>query len=285
MISVLIPVYNRQVTTLVNTLFEQLERAQVRYQIIVLDDASTDPTIKETNHKLYELMNVSYMELSENAGRSKIRNKLAKLASYENLLFLDNDVSIVSEDFISKYLAEAHHDLVCGGITYTQVAPAMSHRLHWQIGRSREAQSASVRNKKSPPTLLSANFMVKAALAQKFPFEEFVEGYGYEDVSFAHVLSKAGKTIYHIDNAVRHDGIERNEVFLQKSAKALENLKVLKSGGKLETTKLLKYAQYVQRIPLAASVVKWLGPYMEKKLLSGRFLNVYFDIWKLGKVL
>ena len=89
MISVLIPVHNYLITTLVQSLHKQLTVEKIAFEIICLDDASTDKKFTKINKKIRELEGVKYNLLKTNIGRSAIRNKLAKIAQYEWLLFLD----------------------------------------------------------------------------------------------------------------------------------------------------------------------------------------------------
>src|SRR5690606_8347201 len=82
----------------------QCESANVTYEILVLDDASTDKKVVEGNSKINSLVNCSFNVLSENIGRSKIRNLLAEKAQYNWLLFMDADTFPTNLKFISNYL-------------------------------------------------------------------------------------------------------------------------------------------------------------------------------------
>ena len=70
MISILIPTYNYNVFPLVENLQKQCEVAAVAYEIIVLDDASTDKRSLEENSKINLLKQCSFQILDKNIVKS-----------------------------------------------------------------------------------------------------------------------------------------------------------------------------------------------------------------------
>jgi len=90
MLSILIPIYNEDITKLVKDLAYQCNRQKIDFEIICFDDASKQ-RYKDKNEVLRSVFRVNYVELSENLGRAKIRNWLAKSARFEHLMFLDGD--------------------------------------------------------------------------------------------------------------------------------------------------------------------------------------------------
>src|SRR4030042_2590249 len=87
MLSILIPVYNFNVVRLVGEVHHQALNSGAKFEIIVVDDGS-DIHYKEQNRIISKLQDIRYEELSENIGRSRIRNKLAGMAAFPCLLFL-----------------------------------------------------------------------------------------------------------------------------------------------------------------------------------------------------
>jgi len=69
MISVCIPVYNFNISELVNVIKDQI--TDFDFELIVIDDAS-DENFKSDNKKILDFC--KYIELDKNIGRSKIRN-------------------------------------------------------------------------------------------------------------------------------------------------------------------------------------------------------------------
>jgi len=103
MLSVLIPIYNYKVTHLLLELILQLEDVNILYEIICIDDSSTE--FNRENLIIETFKNVTSLKLENNIGRSKIRNLLTKKATYRWLLFLDSDVLPKNNNFIQKYIS------------------------------------------------------------------------------------------------------------------------------------------------------------------------------------
>ena len=157
MLSILIPTYNYNVYNLVATLYKQLEKTGMIFEIICLDDAST--TIFLENEKINSLVHCSYKKLETNIGRSRIRNLLAKKAKYDWLLFLDADVLPKNDDFILKYIEHIHTDekIVNGGLLYVKEKPEKGKLLRWIYGKNREALTFKVRQKIPYQSFLTLN--------------------------------------------------------------------------------------------------------------------------------
>ena len=114
-LSILIPTYNDVCTDSVNTLMQQAESiGDLRFEIIVADDASTDENVVEANRAIDRMTNCRYIRRENNVGRAAIRNFLAQEARYEWLLFVDSGMGIVRSDFIFNYL-QAEGNPIYGG--------------------------------------------------------------------------------------------------------------------------------------------------------------------------
>ena len=123
MISILIPVYNCKIVSLVNDLHNQASVASVPVEIIVLDDCSSE-LLRDQNKDVKKLTDVKFIELEKNIGRASIRNKLAGMAAYPTLLFMDCDSKVPDADYIKRYLPYCGKDVVvCGGRIYRPVPP------------------------------------------------------------------------------------------------------------------------------------------------------------------
>ena len=123
MLSILIPTYNYVCVKLVTDLQQQAERLECPYEILVADDASED-AFKRENRKINGIPNCKYIELQENVGRSRIRNILGRLARYDYLIFMDCDASVVSNEFLSRYMAVRNAaEVVYGGLVHPEQLP------------------------------------------------------------------------------------------------------------------------------------------------------------------
>lgn len=219
MISVLIPVYNCEVTSLVNELSTQLNSLNAVGEIIVFDDYSSS-SFRELNRQIIGLRSVSYKELDRNYGRTAIRKLLAKEARYEWLLFLDGDSRVIRSNFLEEYIEtlKKGFDFYAGGRVYPEKPVACNKRLHWKYGVKRE----SARGNKS--ALHTNNFCIKRDIFLQLNFPEFLRSYGHEDTWMEIELNRLGKKILHINNPVEHVHIEDTENFLDKTQLALQNL-------------------------------------------------------------
>ncbi|MEM6320956.1 MAG: glycosyltransferase family A protein, partial [Bacteroidota bacterium] len=101
MISILIPVYNFDVTQLVSDLQKQANQLTIPIEILVFDDGST-ADFKQKNRSIQTYPIVNYKELLHNLGRSAIRNALTKVANFPYLLFMDGDSKVVRVDYLKK---------------------------------------------------------------------------------------------------------------------------------------------------------------------------------------
>jgi hypothetical protein len=281
MISILIPVYNTDVTKLINSLVASAEKAAVPYQIIVLDDAS-DIAYKNNIQQVSHLSKVSYISLSENIGRAKIRNKLAQLANQPYLLFIDCDSKIVDEDnYIKNYIANTDKSsIISGGRIYESIA-SKEYTIHHQYGRKVESRPASKRNNNPYESFHSNNFMINARDFNQIKFNESIEGYGYEDLAFACRAKINNLSILHIDNPVIHASLDTNQAFLNKSYNAIVNLNFLSKNDQILNTKLLRTYErckfLLKIIPFKQKIIY----YLHKNLSKGKYSIYSLQLLKL----
>lgn len=287
----MIPIFNFDITDLVLELNRQAGAANVEYEIILLDDASND-SFREINRNLSQQKNIRYIEETDNIGRSKIRNKLASLASYPYLLFMDCDSQISSTDYIATYLNYCDEDaVVYGGRVYTQSKPAESELLlRWKHGKSREEFTAEERIKSPNKSFMTNNFLISVNLFNKIRFNEEMEGYGHEDTLFGYDLKKNNIEVLHINNPLVHIGLESNSIFLAKTRESIRNLKnILNQNGYekllIEDIKLLVYYKFFRKTKLdflARLLFRISERLIVKNLLSKNPNLFVYDLFKLG---
>lgn len=284
MLSILIPIYNFKVVKLVDALKKQCEKQKIVFEILCFDDGSTK-NIKHENSILSSYFGVNYTELSENLGRARIRNWLAKSAAFENLLFLDCDSKIVRKDFIKKYLSYIpDYEIIAGGRGYSKKPPrAKSKRLHWKYGLKRESKKASVRQQNAIQLFHSNNFLVKRKYMIQYPFDEQIKGYGYEDLFWAQKLYNKGIPIMHIDNQTEHLGLEKSKVFIKKTEESLTNLYKMIKEGKAINTRLLDFVEKAEKWKVKPFLLNYYTKRKDKiyqNLLSPKPNLFYFDFYK-----
>ncbi|MDO7847217.1 glycosyltransferase [Hymenobacter sp. M29] len=285
-LSVLIPVYNWNVTALVQALLAQRTDWPGPVEIRLLDDGSR-PEFLNANRPLGTLPGVRYQELPRNVGRAAIRNQLAAAAQHEWLLLLDNDSLPPDAQFLGRYAAACEQaPVLIGGTSYRASPPAEAALyLRWLYGQAREARPAAVRQAAPYGQLTINNALIRADVFRRFLLDESLTGYGHEDTKFGAALAAAGIPLVHLDNPVLHEGLETAAVFLLKSEQAVRNLaQVFRSDGLGMDSRLLQTTLRLRRLGLAAAARATLGaaaPALRRQLLSPRPRLRLFDLLKL----
>ena len=286
MVSVCIPVFNFDVRQLVEGLHMQLEKLQIKGEILVTDDCS-ELHRQKLNREVQNFEFVKYEELEKNIGRSAIRNSLAEKAQYEYLIFLDCDMKLNTEEFLKKYLENISPEKVLiGGLTYQKEKPDNEFLLHWKVGKEREVKSVEQRSINPYQSFLSSNFLVPKSIFQKIRFDESLKQYGHEDTLFGLELKRLEIPIEHLENPIEHAGLETTDVFLKKTEKAIENLALLYSENKIEPTKLIAIYLKINRLGVGFLVFLLLNlteQFIWKNLRSSTPYLKLFDGFKMLK--
>ena len=285
MISICIPIYNFNVVDLIVTIINQGEGIKKPFEIICIDDGSNKETLK-LNAKISLHKTVNYLTLKKNIGRSKIRNLFLENASYENLLFIDCDCSIQSENFLDKYFAQLNNLVVYGGRRHHDNPPKNKNKkLRWLYGIKKEDQNFNYRVKNPYHCFRSNNFLIKKTILSKIRFNENIKTYGHEDTFLSIELKKNKIAIFQINNPVFHEGIEDSNIFLEKTKSAIKNLVLLeKSGLDTSSIKLIKSYNLINKLKLTrliSPLSKTISKMLERQLLSSRPSLKIFDLYKL----
>lgn len=286
MLSVLVPIYNFDVTPFIKDIHKQCELATINFEILLYDDFSA-PTYKTINRTTSDLNNVTYLELPENFGRSKIRNQLAIDAKFDKLLFMDCDSNTEDGFYICKYLNQlTKYQVIYGGRSYSSNPPTNNNLfLRWVYGITREVKSATKRETEPYRNFMTNNFVIDKSIVLNIPFDETLTGYGYEDVMFAQELKSRGIKIHHIENSLIHIGLESAEEFINKTANGMKNLAKMIQAK--QVNKRIKIYRVYNK--LAYLHLQWLIEItyvvlrtIINKNLRGRRPNLkYFDLYKL----
>lgn len=290
MISVLIPTYNYNVFPLAKEAHLQGEKAEIPFEVLVYDDCSPNSVVE--NENINQLTCGSFIKLPKNIGRSAIRNKLARDAKYQNLLFLDADTQIISSQFLENYLKaiENESQIIYGGILYQDNKPNSTEILRWVYGNKREALPIHERNKNPHLRFLTLNFLIKKNVFSLIEFNEQIPNLRHEDTLFALDAKKNGIKVTHIHNPVIHLGLESSEVFLRKSEESVDVLHLFleKNMIDVEEVALTKRATQLKKMRLSGLFL-WFYHLtknsMKKNLLSKKPSLFIFDLYRLGHFL
>jgi len=293
MLSVLIPVFHWDPSSLVSDLQKQLDQSGLEYEIIIGDDTPS------ANKPEYQIHLESRPEITcifrpTSLGRSANRNSLADKARYPYLLFIDGDAGVAHPDFISRYVSQlSPRQVLAGGTLYPDQMPDdPALHLRWKFGKSREQKLARERQKNPWRSFTTFNFVVPAEVFKKIRFNEEITGYGHEDTYFGFQLKKEGVPIIHLDNGLCHLGIEPADQFLLKVRESVHNLFELQNTGTLpleiiQDIKLLKKYR-LARLTGTGGLIKLLFRVfrkpVEKRLMQPDPSLLLLDLYKLGLI-
>jgi len=225
MISVCIPVYNVDIRHLVARLHEMGVKSEIPFEIIVIDDASSDTAMQNQNTEIKTAGNIRYKTLSKNIGRNLIRFELATMALYDHLLFLDADSGFNDTFFFRRYIhADWRNQLIIGGRMYSEKKPQREHILHWKYGKSREERSVESRNLHPYQSFLACNFLISKKNLFSLVIDQNLKGYCHEDTFMGMQFEKNRIPVQHINNPVIHLGLDTTDQFLNKQEEALYHL-------------------------------------------------------------
>ena len=287
-ISVLIPCYNSKCKNLVATLQRQLNKEYeadniFRYEIIVADDGSDRKDVIEHNKGINLLPHCRYVVREKNVGRAAIRNFLTNEAAYDNLLFLDCDITVANDLFIRNYIT-TEANVVVGGLEIGGDSTLLRNNIRYLYEKaSEEAHNACNRAKAEHKEFRTTNFMISRQLAKKFPFNENIKWYGYEDVMMGKKLAAENVHIEHIDNPVVLEDYEDNETFIAKTEEAMRTLRIFEDELK-EYSTLLHYYDTMRKYhltPILYAIYITFGNVIKNNLTGNKPKLILFNIYKL----
>lgn len=284
-LSILIPTYNDLCVKLVDDLRQQAEDATIDYEILIGDDGSTNTAVVDENQKIDDWPYCHYLRQIQNIGRAAIRNFLAQEAHHDWLLFIDSDMSMVRQDYLSNYLAMDTAEVVDGGVTIGGDPEALKGNLRYRYEKSSEQEhTTEIRQKHPYRDFHTANFLIRRDLMLAHPFDERFRYYGYEDVLLGKQLRQSKVAINHIDNPLGFSTFEENTQFIIKTEEGLRTLHRFQSDLR-GYSRLLTLVEGIH-LPIILNLIRcWhkLFGKWERKNLCGSHPNlILFKLYKLG---
>jgi glycosyltransferase involved in cell wall biosynthesis len=291
-ISLLVPVFNYDITALIHGMKSALGKVPEFCEILIGDDGSS-PEFKEKYHSL-EDNNIRVISSEKNIGRAAIKNRLALEASGDYLLFIDADTVLpgTSETYMRKWLPMMSlYKVICGGILYHDAPPGDPDKLlRWKYGKWREQRKVSEKNKNPHQWFSTFNVLIEKSVFTRIRFNEELKQYGYEDTLMGYQLKKAGIDILHIDNGLIHEGLETNKEFLNKTKLGIENLSKLYGNvtDKRTFARTVKLIRTYNRLRFLRATLLLSGIYirfrdrMEIRLESGKISILLFRIYRMS---
>jgi glycosyltransferase involved in cell wall biosynthesis len=272
-ISVIIPTFNSR-DLLMGTLRALLGQdcAADRYEIIVLDDGSTDGSDEAVRH-LDGPVRLVY-ERQENQGRGAARNAGARLARSPVLLFLDADVR-PAPGFLSGHIRHHAAHRRAGVQGRTLQAPETLTTTFMRATNLLPDLTIRRKDALSPLHVITRNFSVTAdAFWNVGGFDEAFVGYGWEDIELAMRLQEAGVPLHYEPEALAyHHHVQRLEDLMPKLRQAGQGAvyfwrkhgRTRRLGLFLEIDPLMLPLKWlVFRTPLITPAIEAIRPWAER---------------------
>jgi len=284
-LSILIPTCNCVCVELVRRLHQQAMATGIDFEIIVADDGSVDVSTIQANRAIATLPHCQFIERSENTGRAAIRNFLAQEASHAYLLYIDSDMTVVSDDFVSRYLACLPAQVVDGGVAIMADSDEQKQLLRYRYEKAEEPHHTATERQKTPyQHLHTANLLIARELMLQHPFDERLRHYGYEDVLLGKTLQRQRIPILHIDNPLGFCIFESNADFVAKTEEGLRTLYQFRSD-------LRGYSRLLTLVSgIHIPAILWLmrlwhrmfGAIERRNLCGSRPYLLVFKLYRLG---
>ncbi len=225
-LSILIPFYKDDARVLLQSLDAQAVASDA-VEILIMDDGSDDPELTSRIQACVETMTLptTLHTASENRGRSATRNALQDLARADWVLFLDADMRVDHDDFLSRYLDQIgsdQADILFGGFQVEDSAANADTDLHRVLSHTSDCLSAAERDKAGSQYVASSNLCVRQSVLEAEPFDKNFQGWGWEDSEWAARVA-AKFRLKHLDNPAVHLGLETTETLLKRFASSGAN--------------------------------------------------------------
>ena len=287
MLSILIPTFNYNALPLAKILESKALKLGIVFELICMDDGSFSNKNRHNQH-INSLSHSKFIEHKKNVGSKANRGRLATLAQYNWLLFIDADSKPKSTLFLSKYvdMCDRPFDAIFGGFAYDSTLKDPNQSLRHYFGKNREEIQSAKRNKNPYKVIISANFLIRKVVFLNVSKHCNQNTYGL-DYLFSSQLKSNNISVFHIDNEVWHLGLDKNEEFLKKTQNAV---KALYTASKLQmlpahNISLLKTYNVIVKLGLKTPL-KWFFTKLKSKLERHLFRQepslVLFDLYRLG---
>lgn len=285
MISVLIPVHNYLIQSLVENLYQQLKELEIDWEILISDDASEE-NIKNQNFKFISNLSngrIQFHSQKSNIGNAANRNFLGNTAKQDWLLFLDADTLPVHNNFIELYMrriSSSECPIISGNVVYR--SDENSHLLRWKYGKEKEELTLIERSKNPKLTSRGANFVIKKEVFSRNQFHLLKEKYGFVDTRFFLQFHK--KQFDLIENPVYHLGLESNDIYLEKIKNAVANALFLLNNNDIVSREIALVGFY-KKVRFLKRILSFLFTifegFLKRNLISSNPSILTLQIFKL----
>lgn len=133
-LSIIMPLYN-EAARLERCLKSVIAQQDQNFELIMVNDASTDQTPQIATRFIRHHSNMSLLTQPSNQGISAARNRGMRAAQGELITFIDGDDWLepqYTSYFLQKFAQRPLDMVVCGYVREPQRAPALLHAKHFQ---------------------------------------------------------------------------------------------------------------------------------------------------------
>ncbi len=211
MISIVIPVYNKILYTM-NCLASIIENTpDISYEVIVVDDKSTDDTPK----RLGDVKNIKVIRADQNSGFIGSCNTGAAEARGDYIIFLNNDTTVTPR-WLSSPAAILDRDKQCGAVGSKLVYPdgrlqeaggiIWSDARGWNYGKFQDPEKSEFNYVREVDYCSGASLMVRRSLFEQLGgFDKRYTPAYWEDTDLCFSIRKLGyKVLYQPASVIIH---------------------------------------------------------------------------------
>jgi glycosyltransferase involved in cell wall biosynthesis len=123
-LSVVVPVYNEEksIKTVAESLNQTLEKLNLHYEIIIVNDGSTDNTAEELQALASRFLNLIIMTHEENLGYGAALKTGISQSSFDRIMIIDADQTYAVEEIPKLLESATSYDMLVGSRTGPQAA-------------------------------------------------------------------------------------------------------------------------------------------------------------------
>lgn len=260
-IDICIPIYRHDPSILIRQLSRQHGAADCRLHIY--DDGSEDPQLTlAISDALAGFPGQTLLTTATvNHGRAAARNALIAAATSDWLLFLDGDMQIDGQDFLTNYAHAARDQAkpctIVGGFGIDLSTVTRATMLHALQSRKSECLTALMRNSDPGRFVFSSNIFLHREIIEKVQFNPKFHGWGWEDVDWGLSVARQFPVI-HIDNAAIHLGLDEDAALLRKYEMSGPNFLLMLEDHpeSVRRMPIYRYARLASYLPLLGMLTR-----------------------------
>jgi glycosyltransferase involved in cell wall biosynthesis len=211
-LSVLIPFLRDDPRPLLAALDTEAAALDGAVEIVLLDDGTGDDALAEAVAAAVRALALPacFVRLHANEGRARGRNRLARHARAQSLLFLDSDMRPDQPRFLQVWrdlAVTADPPVAFGGFSLETAPTDAAFAVHRHIAATRECLDAATRALQPEKHVFTSNLMIRRDVFDAEAFDPDFAGWGWEDVEWAMRAARRWPVL-HVDNPATHLGLD-----------------------------------------------------------------------------